>query len=433
MNYLYDYNNKQSEIGGDDHWYIYFLGGTVTDLKHIKDETETIDESYLKELNEQLATINESSDTVVYVAFTLYDQEITTPLFPKDYTTLSAQKRYIEEYFGGNSTKEVKQFSIFSKDYRDVLKDIYEHSWLFNLTKDNVILPFSMRSTRKINDKTDESNIYKRTYDTYTLYAPSITPDFDKAAFKKLFEEKEAIHGTSAIEQKMERVVGAIDDYFIYGKRPETLPCENQLASDNYKNLVTRLGKDDTWVQVIDENPCILDEMYSAGDDCIEASSIKFEKDLALFVCAPLYGALAIPAFSIMGPVAVEELAKELFRKYGREKLLDAGKAIAVEVALQYSMNFYFDPEINVLEGNERHEAAILKLQFDDIVTAVMSSLNDFDMPTEITLACLSGGVDLDLETIKNPETFLSEFNFETCAKNAVYIRSFKCAGKERH
>ena len=414
LNYLYDYNNEQNSIGADDQWYIYFLGGTVEDLKYIQNDTDSVDKIYLRGLNEQLTRINESSDTAVYVAFTLYEKTIVTPLFPKGLTSLEMQKSYIESYFKGVNDQAVDQFSIYTKHYQDVLEKIYERSWLVNLEKKNVLLPFSMYSKREIQDVSDEGTSFEMGYNTYTLYAPEITPDFDSTAFKKLFDENYPLLGKSPIEQKMERLVGAIDDYFIYGKRPEAKPCENLFASDNYKNLVDRLGKDDTWVLLIDEDPCILDKMYSAGNDW--GLETQFEKDLAMVVCTPLYMALGIPLIAVAGEVVIINA----LRKIGEKKIKDASVAMIYSSLTQFSYNYYFNSEVAAITNQEnRIQAAVDNIDIKEVLGEGLKESISPKTRDKAAIGCIVSGLKF-----KDDEwydiTKLEKFDFGDCIQEIL-------------
>ncbi|OWW26512.1 hypothetical protein B4Q04_02160 [Zobellia sp. OII3] len=72
-----------------------------------------MDDSYLSNMNSKIASINAASDLLTYVAFTVYDIELITPLFPEDCNTLSCQKttQIVFLVDGVNKKRKILRFS----------------------------------------------------------------------------------------------------------------------------------------------------------------------------------------------------------------------------------------------------------------------------------------------------------------------------------
>lgn len=415
LNYLRDFNNQQVKQGTPTkQWYIYFLGGTLDELKNIIDETNAIDKTYLSSLNDALEEINKSENTIVYVAFTKYNSSLVTPLFPKGYDNIQLQETYVSNFFKGWNESYIEDFSIFTEKYQEVIKEIYEKTWLKkdNFYKENILLPFSMRTERVVISKDKKEPLKSKTYDTFHLYAPFIENDFDKGAFKELFKNAPVVYGTSPIEQKMEKTVWAIEDYFIKGERPDYKECEELLNSETFKKIVEDIGNpNDIWIQLIEDNPCLLNEIYPLGREYVDSS--QFERELMIFVCVPLAIAFAIPAGAIAGEVVLINLVREV----GRQKIKDATLAMIYNALIQTATNYYFNEGVvKNSDTKKRFAAAVDSLSEKEIAIEGLKELVTPKLRGKAAIGCILGGIKYEDDKWYDPRA-VKGFDFSSCAQ----------------
>lgn len=421
LNYLLDYNQKNVANGeSSKNWYVYVLGGNLDNLKYIIDETQnsSITDSFLLNLNKELIELN-NGENAVYVALTEYmNPPLITPIFDPDIigevTSLDKMEEYIKGLIDSNDlnlskvdlTKSLSSFSVYKEDFlmkkEALIQTIYQEANLSNETNGykNVMMPFCDLSIRQIIQPNSAPPLKKKYY-VYSLYIAKVENKWNKDEFKRLYtQSKNEIkgYGRNGIENKLERMVHTLAHYPFNEEVVSTARnCQELLHDDFYKkDLRPKLlqSGDKIWLDLIENNPCLLNDMYTYQDGLYAEGAEEYEKMLAKFVCYPLYGALAIPAISILGPTAVmEETARSLIKRYGYKKIQDAGNAIAIDFTIQFTLSYYFDPEVNQLSGTERYTEAFAKTQLDDIASAVLSSMNNFDIPTELVINCLAGGV----------------------------------------
>lgn len=427
INYLERLNKKNNQIGNaSSNWYIYFLEGSLNDLKYIKNEVQGINAHYLNKLNEQLIEINKSKHTKVYVAFTGYEKVISTALFPKD----MSRSQYVETFFKKSASvqkTENPELFEYASAYRKEMKEIYNKSFL---SKDNqakdIMMPFTMRSIRTVPFL--ESEFEGKIYWNFNVYHPRKSDLFDINEFNKWYAQLkgESVYGTAAIEIRMEALVQAIDKHLIQGEKSDLKDCFNLLQTQSYRELVAAWGKEDKWIQQIENDPCILDRMLKLQGDWI--GETEFERELMLFVCAPLYAALALPAASVMGP----EIMVYLAREKGKKALIDMSSAGIFNVIMQTTMIYYFDDEIaKITDKEERLQAAFKKINYLDLGKDVIVAALDLNIKYELVADCIVGGIDYESIDFDDFNSFKElEFNYKACLLKAIMTLGIKSAFK---
>ena len=445
LNYLLENNQKNITNGErNKNWYVYVLGGSLENLRYIINETQNsnISDSFLQNLNKELIELNKG-ENAVYVALTEYMNPLVTPYFDYDIigetTSLDKMEDYIRDLIGSNNVNLLKSnlvnslssFEAYKKEFikkkEDLIETIYQEANLSNQNNGykNILMPFSDLSIRQIIQPKGAPSIKKKYY-VYSLYVAKVQNEWSREEFQRLYSLSKtqiAGYGRNGIENKLERMIQALTNYpFNKEINVKAINCQELLHEDFYTEIREKLiaSGDRVWLQLIENNPCLLSDMYTYQDGLYAEGAEEFEQMLVKVVCYPLYGALAIPAFSIMGPALVEETTRSLIQRYGYKKIQDAGNAIAIDFTMQFTINYYFDPDTNVLSGNDRYKKAFAKTQLDDIASAVLSSLNDFDLPTELVVNCLAGSIDADMEALRNPDNFLANFDFSGCNENML-------------
>lgn len=442
INYLESYN-RNNKLNGvpEKNWYIYSVDGSVEDLKYIINETwDELSESFLKRLNDELIPLN-TSGNAVYMAFTGYVNPLLVPYFDYevvgDTPSLNAMEGYIQSLLNPNDlgfakkelVNSLESFSVYKDNFlrqkEAMLEEIYNRSNLRKGDYKNVILPFTDYSIRQIIQPNGEPSKIRK-YALFTLFLAKTEKNWDRREFQRLYlSSKTQIksYGNSKIENKLERVINTLTTYSFGESETNKKDCQGLLQGDLYKDMRKKLlaVNDKIWLRLIEDNPCILSQIYQYDEGHFAEGAEEYEQELAKAVCYPLYGALAIPALTILGPTLIEEIGRNLLNKYGYKKLLDAGNAIAIDFSMQFVINYYFHPDVNTKTGAERYSAALSLTQLDDIAASAISSINNFDLPTELILACVAGGNDMDIKVLMNPERYFNEsFDINNCGQNMM-------------
>ena len=429
VNYLLK-NNSDNIVKGKsvDNGYVYFLGGNLEDLEFVLNKQNETDFSinYLYQLNEALKNVNKNG-TAVYVAFTAYNKELITTIFPDNLSTLTSMENYlrsdvlIKEFGINTDTKDLalssfqKYSSKFQATYREILQEVYDKSNFKSTDFDNIIIPFTNYSNRQIIQQ-DGSYIAKK-YNLYSLYLPKVNNTFNYENFKKTYRETDVFapnYGSQRIEQQIERVVLSLDIYFNQGGAVAK-PCESLRQNPELQVIIKELEQDPAWKQMIAENPCILNTIYPNLN--LYTDSSQFEKDLALFVCAPIYAALAIPAGTIIGEAAFIELGKALIEKYTAKKIKEVSQAIATNIIMQTFMNYYFgDKSItSTKDSSERWLLALKAIDKGDLFKDALIAAYELDLRSDLVLTCLNDGLEIDFENIEQ-----TNFNTNKCALSVL-------------
>ena len=413
LDFLYNHNKTQIAKGNPDKaWYIYFLGANKIELEHLVDHTESINNDYLIQLNKKLQFVNAHQDVAMYVAFTKFDFPILTPVFPSEENqtlTLNEMESYVNSYFSGWDYYRTEEFTIFTEDFKKSLQQAYDNSKLSDSNKKNHILPFTMLNTREIINK-DKQPIFKR-IQTYSLFAPKTGANFNQDDLKVLYNNTEAQFGTTSIEKKIERVVTAIEKQLVNGEQSGAPECYAMLKSDLYKHIKEHLPANDSWVQIIEENPCILNN-WILGDP-VYFDSEQFEQELMMFVCYPLYAAMAIPSASILGPSAIATLAE----RYGVQKLNDASIAMILNASMQIVTYTYFsgNEEISSLPLSNRLIWAKDNLDYRNVGVDGLKELIAVQTKYKAILGCVLNGIEFTEGEFNDWEDLNQNFDLQKC------------------
>ncbi|WP_282143473.1 hypothetical protein [Cellulophaga baltica] len=430
VNYLLK-NNKKNKANGNksDNWYVYFLGGTLDDLEFVLNKRNDADFSsdFLFRLNEDLKKVNNDS-TAVYVAFTEYTGELVAPIFPSDISSLQAMENYLmsdiltDEF---NIDANQKEYSLnsfqkytteFQNTYQSILQEIYSNSNFSESNFDNILIPFTNYSERKILQQ-DNAYLTKK-YNLYSLYSAKTNANFNLEDFKKTYRDDTIgianQYGIYTIEQKIERIILALDIYFNDGGSVAK-PCESLRYDPKLQDIIKELEQDDAWKQMIAEDPCILNTIYPNLE--LYSDSEQFEKDLALFVCAPLYAAMAVPAGTVLGEALFIELTKEIIRKYTAKKAKDVAQAMATNITLQTIMNYYFGDEsiTSIKDSSERWNLALKSINKSDLAKDALIAAYDLDLRSDLVLTCINDGLIIDYENLEN-----IDFDSQKCINSVV-------------
>ncbi|QXP56913.1 hypothetical protein H0I25_03725 [Cellulophaga sp. HaHa_2_95] len=427
VNYLL--KNNKANGNKSDNWYVYFLGGTLDDLEFVLNKRNDADFSsdFLFRLNEDLKKVNNDS-TAVYVAFTEYTGELVVPIFPSDISSLQAMENYLmtdiltDEF---NIDANQKEYSLnsfqkytteFQNTYQSILQEIYSNSNFSESNFDNILIPFTNYSERKILQQ-DNAYLTKK-YNLYSLYSAKTNTNFNLEDFKKTYRDDTIgianQYGIYTIEQKIERVILALDIYFNDGGSVAK-PCESLRYDPKLQDIIKELEQDDAWKQMIAEDPCILNTIYPNLE--LYSDSEQFEKDLALFVCAPLYAAMAVPAGTVLGEALFIELTKEIIRKYTAKKAKDVAQAMATNITLQTIMNYYFGDEsiTSIKDSSERWNLALKSINKSDLAKDALIAAYDLDLRSDLVLTCINDGLIIDYENLEN-----IDFDSQKCINSVV-------------
>lgn len=429
INYLLNTNNENLAKGSvSENWYVYFLGGNLEDIEFVLNKRKDSDFSsnYLYKLNEALKKVNKNR-TAVYVAFTAYNEELITPIFPDDLSSLSSMEDYLRsdvltaDYNISEEKKEIalksfqKYAAKFNTTYQEILQEVYDKSNFKTTDFDNIIIPFTNYSSRQIIQQ--DGDYLDKKYDMYSLYLPKINANFNYENYQKTYRETDVFapqYGLQRIEQKIERIVLSLDIYFNQGGSTAK-PCESLLYDPKLQDVIKELKQDEAWRLMIEEDPCILNTIYPNLN--LYSDSAQFEKDLALFVCAPLYAAMAVPAGAIIGEAAFVELAKYLIKKHGADKIKNVSQAIAANIIMQTGYNYYFGEDYitNTKDTSERWLLALKAIDKGDLGKDVLVAAYELDYRSELVLTCLNDGLQIDINNLND-----TKFNINECLSSVT-------------
>lgn len=418
LNYLYERNNSTDIEKSEEEWYIFLCGANVEELQYVIDESQKISSGYLSKLNEELKRLNSGNKTAVYVAFTIFDLELFTTIFPENYNTLSLQENYLRNFLRRNNTQNhydnLVRFKYFTSDFSQALERIYQSSFLSKATDiENIVMPFTMYNTRYLIPEKPDGEYERQAKWTYTLYTAKQTGKDSIVAgqLKKIYNSKQAVFGTNNIEQKMERVVSSLYTYY-YEERPEYKPCEELLADKKFELIVN----DEIWGQVVKNDPCILNRLIKLEGDYI--GETEFSRDLNRMVCTMLYGAFAIPAAAIVGEAALYETGKYLIEKYGAKKAKDVAQAAATNIIIQAVINYYFDENSFDTDTKIRWEKAIENIDKVSLSKDIFVAAYDINMRGDLVLECVIGGLEYNEEKWYDISEY--DFNSRECIDNVI-------------
>ncbi|MEW7278181.1 hypothetical protein ABW636_06265 [Aquimarina sp. 2201CG1-2-11] len=190
--------------------------------------------------------------------------------------------------------------------------------------------------------------------------------------------------GVSKSEQKIAKVVQSIYVYF-HGDF-DYKECEELLAE--YRNEPIMIAFPE-FREHAERNPCILKNIILWGED-IEKSEwmIMTEK----LIVIPLYATLAIPAGFVAGAAALREIGKE------KARARDISIAVATNVAIQTSMNYYFGgKEITSIKDNQqRWKKALQAVDKIEVSKEVLDAVVNLNTRQKILIACLESGVKIE-------------------------------------
>ena len=415
LDFLAEYNLLKKDISNDK-WYIFFAGAPLDTLKFYIDKTSKSKDrkNFLKELNKKLIKLNNREKTSVYVAFTDYNQVLKTTVYPEDVTSLSDEQSYIKSLikkkdYTTYSPKELEKLLIdnlaFSTSFKNNIKRIFDSSILSQpkYAKKNMLMPFTNFSVRQLIKNTDKD--YKgQSFFTYALYTPKLEVPISVGKFKSIYNKSKSSFATSKSEKKIERVVNAIETYY-YGDF-KYKKCQELLVKYQNKPILKNFPE---FRKRAEENPCILNNVVSWGDD-IYGNSEWFNITQQLIVI-PLYAALAIPASEIIGIEAV--------RQFSKKKITDASKAAVANIVMQTIFNFYFGKDDIINESNTelRWEKAALAIDKQEFSKAILESILDLSTRQQIVLECLNESVkydNIDWDNL-NPRNANIKAGFENC------------------
>ena len=400
LDYLIAYNkDKTKGLKKDDRWFIYIAGGTLDSMIYYKNLTAkgTVRTEYLKYLNDSLISLNSHSSTAVYVAFTDYKNEILTPVFPDDATSLLEKEAYIKKLINNvddlnvnniNGTnneleKSLKQLTTFSKGFQKIIEEVYEGSEIKNINKPNILMPFSNYSIRQV-IKSGTSDYKKKKIHSYTLYTPKLKEKIVKGQFKKIYNEMAiSSYGSSSSEQVIDRVIRTISIYY-HGKRPPYKECEELLKEYQNKPIMTEFPE---FREHVERNPCILKNIIPWGEDIEKSEWMTMTETL---IVIPLYAAMAIPVASVAGAAALREI--------GKDKARDISIAVAANVVIQTSMNYYFGGKeiTSITDNQQRWTKALQAVNKIEVSKEIVDAVVNLNTRQKIIIACLEKGVDIE-------------------------------------
>jgi hypothetical protein len=206
----------------------------------------------------------------------------------------------------------------------------------------------------------------------------------------------------------------AIELYFDY-KKTEYKECSELLTNPEYSEFMNKLSDYPSWEKMIEEDPCILKSLVKYTAPTYDGD--EFERDMAIFVCAPLYAALAIPAGSIIGEAAFVEVVKVLIERYGAKKVKDVAQTMAINLVIQTTTNYYFGPENVTNESNtlKRWELALKEIDRTDLTQDALIEAFELNTRSDIILGCLTDGLEIDINNLEN-----TKFDVKNCLSSAA-------------
>lgn len=427
LNYLVKRNANKNNINGKSPWYIYILGGDLEDLKYYIDKTEGRETrpEYLIELNKQLTAINSKGNAAVYVAFTDYKNELITPIFPEEATTMGARTAYINKLINNKdysqaSQKELESYLNFNDAFKDLIEKIYIESELSKSDAPNIIMPFTNYSIRQVIQKINTNNTNQYTESkgfAYTLYAPKLEQPLNKGKLKAIYNnEIVSLYPTNNnTERIISKIAQSIDTYF-YDDSFEYRECEELL--EKYKNepILTDFPE---FRKIAEANPCVLNNVIEWGVDIKEKSDWMTMTEKLIVV--PLYAVLAIPASTIAGSAILKEL--------GKQKTKDAAMAASINITIQTISNYYFEESVfNETNTNKRWEKALFALDIKDFTKDVIEGVWQPSTRQMAVINCINEGVsieNLDWDNIDISKANVS-FSYKDCIYEVVYYLTFE-------